>query len=183
MKKIIYPLSIIILLQLTSCDKILDYFNEPTETDKESEAKGSKEEKQIQNKEKTENFNQDYKYLLGKWYGILRDKELTIVIESIDGSSVIGYNIAGKNNRPLIGTIYEDDRMGDGECGGEERCYKLVLSEPGDDKWDGVFTLYLSNCPNHDDEGNIIDGSYSSGNGSWKANSGKLSGEISLVKN
>ena len=125
----------------------------------------------------------DYEYLLGKWNGTLRDKKLTVVIESIDGSSVAGYNTAGKNNRPLIGRIYEDDRMGDGECSGDQSCYKLVLSEPGDDKWDGVFTLYLANCPNHDDEGNIIRGSYSSGNGKWKSNSGKLSGEISLSKN
>lgn len=124
-----------------------------------------------------------YKYLLGKWNGTLRDKKITVIIESIDGNSVTGYNIVGKNNRPLIGRIYEDDRMGDGECYGDVSCYKLVLSEPGDDKWDGVFTLYLANCPHHDDEGNITRGSYSSGHGKWKSNSGKLSGEIDLVKN
>jgi cell division protein FtsN len=37
MKKIIYPLSIIILLQLTSCDKIMGYFNDSTKKEDNTE--------------------------------------------------------------------------------------------------------------------------------------------------
>ena len=37
MKKIIYPLSIIILLQLTSCDKIMGYFNDSTKKEEDTE--------------------------------------------------------------------------------------------------------------------------------------------------
>ncbi len=37
MKKIIYPLSIIILLQLTSCDKIMGYFKDSTKKEDDTE--------------------------------------------------------------------------------------------------------------------------------------------------
>ena len=37
MKKIIYPLSIIILMQLTSCDKIMGYFNDSTKKEEDTE--------------------------------------------------------------------------------------------------------------------------------------------------
>lgn len=125
--------------------------------------------------------NPAYTYLLGKWNGKLRDKNFTIVLENINGKSVTGYNIAGKNKRPIKGLIYEDDRMGEGECGGMMETYKLVLSEPGDDKWDGVFTLYFSKCPEMDENGNEIDVSYFA-NGSWKANTGKLNGDVHVSK-
>ena len=121
--------------------------------------------------------NPRYKYLLGSWKGNLRDKKLTIVIENIQGNVATGYNIAGSNRRPISGTIMEDDRNSEMECA----IYKLILKEPGDDKWDGFFTLYFYNCPewdeNHENEWNSY---YAAGE--WKAFSGKLSGDIYLSK-
>ena len=60
-------------------------------------------------------------------------------------------------------------------------CYKLILNEPGDDQWDGVFKIYFINCPEFDDDQNVIDNSYSA-YGIWKANNGKLNGELNLNK-
>jgi hypothetical protein len=132
--------------------------------------------------EKHQKTKAEYQYILGKWNGTLRDKKLTIVIESISGNNVVGYNIAGKNKRPLSGKIYADDRNGDGECMGNMSAYKLLLKEPGDDKWDGTYTLYFGDCPEFDQETDkIISHSYSV-YGSWRAFTGKLSGNVYLTK-
>ncbi|MFM7667751.1 MAG: hypothetical protein ACKO7D_06130 [Bacteroidota bacterium] len=145
--------------------------------DQEKSRKSSNDESSDDSK-KTSTIKSEYKYLLGKWNGSLRNKNLTIVIESIDGNTVSGYNVAGTNKRPLTGRIYADDQ----DRGGPEpplSVYKLVLSEPGDDKWDGVFTLYLEKY----EEENLDGGGYKYyGSGSWKSNNGKLSGDIELKK-
>ncbi len=125
--------------------------------------------------------NPEYNYLLGKWTGKLRDKNLSIVIENIENNIVSGYNIAGSNKRSVKGMIYPDDRTGDGECLYDGNSFKLVLSEPGDDKWDGVFTIYLNSCQTADENDNITGWKYS-GQGKWKSNSGKMSGDIVLTK-
>ena len=127
---------------------------------------------------KTNSVKSEYKYLLGKWKGKLRDKNLTIVIENIDGKTVTGYNIAGSNKRALKGMIYPEDRDRGGDCF-DCTVYKLVLSEPGDDKWDGVFTVYFEKY----EEVNIDGGGFTySGSGKWKSNNGKLSGDLELSK-
>ncbi len=126
--------------------------------------------------------NPRYKYLLGSWKGNLRDKRLTVVIENIQGNVATGYNIAGSNRRPISGTIMEDDRDGGGECGGNQRAYKLILKEPGDDKWDGFFTVYFTDCPEMDDNQDKVIGHSYNAYGEWKAFSGKLSGDIYLSK-
>jgi hypothetical protein len=128
------------------------------------------------------NLQSDKNYLLGEWKGTLRNKNLVLVIESIKGNNVIGYNIVGNNKRSLKGKIFEHDSGG--ECKGDGMSFRLVLSEPGDDKWDGVFKLVLQSCPNHDANGEIIEGGsiFYSGVGVWKSNNGKLSGDISLSK-
>jgi hypothetical protein len=59
--------------------------------------------------------------------------------------------------------------------------YKLILKEPGDDKWDGFFTLYFYNCPQWDENHENEWISYYA-SGEWRAFSGKLSGEIYLSK-
>ena len=124
----------------------------------------------------------DKNYLLGEWKGTLRNKNLVLVIESIKGDNVIGYNIVGNNRRKLKGKIFE--HFGEGECGGDGISFRLVLSEPGDDKWDGMFILVFQSCPDHDTNGEIIEGGsiFYSGVGVWKSNNGKLSGDISLSK-
>ena len=121
--------------------------------------------------------NPRYKYLLGSWKGNLRDKKLTVVIENIQGNIATGYNIAGSNRRPVSGTIMEDDRKFEGECA----TYKLILKEPGDDKWDGFFTIYFYNCPEWDENHENVTSSYHA-DGEWKAFSGKLSGDVYLSK-
>jgi hypothetical protein len=147
-----------------------------------TEAKTEEESEPQAPAEKPKKTKSEHQFVLGKWTGTLRDKKLTIVIESIQGNDVTGYNIAGKNKRPLQGKIMEDDRMIDGECGGNLMAYKVVLNEPGDDKWDGTFTLYFVDCPVYDDQvGNILSHSYSV-DGSWRAFSGKLSGDVMLSK-
>jgi len=122
-------------------------------------------------------INPYYEFLLGTWKGSLRDKKLTVVIETINGDEVTGYNIAGTNKRPISGVILPDDRNPEGECA----FYKLILKEPGDDKWDGFFTIYFSNCVEYDD--NHENETFSqNGNGEWRAFNGKLSGDVFLSK-
>ena len=126
--------------------------------------------------------NPKYSYILGSWKGSLRDKKLTVVIENIQGNIATGYNIAGSNRRPVSGTIMEDDRQGDGECGGNQRAYKIILREPGDDKWDGFFTIYFTDCPEMDENQDRVIGHSYNAYGEWKAFSGKLSGDVYLSK-
>jgi hypothetical protein len=122
-------------------------------------------------------INPYYTFLLGTWKGNLRDKKLTIVIENINGDEVTGYNIAGSNKRPITGVILPDDRNPEGECA----FYKLILKEPGDDQWDGFFTIYFSNCVDWDE--NHENETFSrNGSGEWKAFSGKLSGDVHVSK-
>ena len=157
----------------------------PQSTDSTATSKVAEPDAKVEQEttiEKPKKTKSEHQFILGKWIGTLRDKKLTIVIESIQGNEVTGYNIAGKNRRPLEGKIMEDDRDGDGECGGNLMAYKVVLNEPGDDKWDGAFTLYFGDCPEYDDQmENIVSHSYSV-YGSWRAFSGKLSGEVMLSK-
>jgi len=158
--------------------------NEKAETTKVEESSSSEQVKKEEAPapETPKKMKAEHQYILGKWQGSLRDKKLTIVIESIQGADVIGYNIAGSNKRPLQGKIMADDREGDGECMGEMSAYKVVLNEPGDDKWDGTFTLYFGDCPEYDDQmEKILSHSYTV-YGSWKAFSGKLSGNVFLTK-
>lgn len=145
--------------------------------DNTSQSTGDLESKENQTPQS--NVKSQYRYILGKWTGKLRNKKLTIVIENIDGNTVTGYNIAGSNRRPLKGRIYPDDQ----DRGGPYLLHveKLILSEPGDDKFDGVFTLYFEEYEDVDENENVIGKSYIV-NGSWEANNGKLSGEVSLTK-
>jgi len=151
-------------------------------------ADGASENDETETKPKSGRVKPEYRYLFGKWKGNLRNKKLIVVIDFINGNEVEGYSIAGDNERPFKGRITEDDRGGDGECGGEQIAYKLILLEPGNDKWDGKFTLYLSDCPDYgmDPEtlypGDKIIGHDYSGMGSWVAYSGALRGDIYLTK-
>jgi hypothetical protein len=124
----------------------------------------------------------EFYFIKGTWQGNLRNKKITIVIERISNRDVFGYNIVGKNKRPLKGKILNDDRQVGGECHGQQVCFKLILNEPGDDQWDGVFKIYFLSCPETDENDNIIAYHYSA-YGIWNANNGKLNGEINLNKN
>ena len=177
--------------KIEELEKQMQMQNEATKKDKEAELKKTAAELDaaiIKKSDKDEKAiprmkcKAEYKYLLGKWKGTLRDKSLTIVIENIDGNIVTGYNMVGSNKRPLNGRIYQNDLEGDGECLGHGDIYKLVLSEPGDNKWDGVFKIYLRFCTFENDNGEMEGISYI-GFGDWKANNGTKSGEVNLSKN
>ncbi|MFM7770155.1 MAG: hypothetical protein ACKO8Q_06310, partial [Bacteroidota bacterium] len=110
----------------------------------ESKAPDSAKDESSSENSKGSEVRQEYQYLLGAWTGTLRDKSLTLIIEKIEGNEITGYNVAGKNKRPISGTIMKINNSTDGAmgCEGCIRSHKLILKEPGDDKWDGFFTLY-----------------------------------------
>jgi hypothetical protein len=148
-----------------------------TSTENKPDAEPSSESNTKDNSQPSAKINPYYTFLLGTWKGNLRDKKLTIVIENINGDEVTGYNIAGSNKRPFTGVILPDDRNPEGECA----FYKLILKEPGDDKWDGFFTIYFSNCVEYDD--NHENETFSrNGSGEWKAFSGKLSVDVHVSR-
>lgn len=96
---------------------------------------------------------------IGTWTGKLGDKDFQIVLISAQGDNIEGYNVVGDNKRAIKGTVTADDDV-----------YTFTLSEPGDDKWDGVFTLKMNN----DNNFNAI--------GQWKANNGKSSKDVNIKK-
>jgi hypothetical protein len=84
--------------------------------------------------------NDTNKVLIGSWVGVMGGKQLDIVIETVNGNQITGYDICGGNKRNLKGTFAE------GMCAAcAESCgkgYNATLNEPGDDAWDGVFTVF-----------------------------------------
>ncbi len=119
--------------------------------------------------------------MLGKWTGNLGDKQLTVVIEKIEGNVLTGYNIVGTNQRPLKGT-FVDHHWGQ-LC---STAYEATLKEPGDDKWDGVFTIVFVG---YEDDKLVDDSPVCIGNlqgseahGSWEANNGQMRKICELLK-
>ena len=127
-------------------------------------------------------FSQAQDFFVGTWEGTMSNKKLQIVIEENVNDKVKGYNVLGKNKRPVKGTVKYNDRGG--ECAGQGIYCTVTLKEPGDDKWDGVFTLKFNFCPELDDLGEIIktEANVPFCFGTWKANNGKLSGNFTLKK-
>lgn len=119
------------------------------------------------------------KIMIGTWVGEMNGKQLTVVITNVVGSTITGYNILGNTRRALSG--YFQVGTWDQPC---SKAYDVTLSEPGTDKWDGVFTMKFVGYTNTDDEGANCIGPYSGAeaSGSWKANNGKLAHEFQLEK-
>lgn len=116
----------------------------------------------------------------GIWTGEMNGKKLKIVVENVDGNTLTGYNILGSNRRPLRG-IFQNGSF-DQPC---SKALEATLSEPGDDKWDGVYTIKFVGYQNMDEDGDQhCDGSYTGFEafGSWKSNNGKLTHEFTLIK-
>ena len=111
--------------------------------------------------------------LVGTWEGTMSNKKLQIVIQENVDDKVKGYNILGKNKRPVKGTVKYIDRGG--ECLRGIYC-TVILKEPGDDKWDGVFNAYFYTGIG---EG---DGRFYIAQGKWGANNGKLNHEFTIYK-
>lgn len=116
--------------------------------------------------------------LVGTWEGTMSGKKLTVVIEKVIGTEVIGYNILGTNKRPLKGKLKV--AAWDQPC---SKAYDVVLNEPGDDKWDGIFTIKFVGYENTDDNTNECLGNLkgAEATGSWRANNGKSKKEFELV--
>lgn len=100
--------------------------------------------------------------LQGKWYGTIGKKNFTLNLETVGGGQISGYDIAGTNQRPVSGSysFYE-----------EGRACTIVLKEPGDDKWDGIFNLELE----------VYSDNWG-GSGTWKSFNGQLSNAVSVSR-
>lgn len=95
--------------------------------------------------------------IIGKWTGNFGNKEITIVIDKIEGNIIYGYNSVGNNKRKISGNY----TISDGNI-------TAKLKEPGDDKYDGLFTINFIN----DKEAN----------GNWKMFKGNSYKEFTIKK-
>lgn len=104
----------------------------------------------------------DVSNIKGEYAGTFGKDVLTINIEDLDldGGNVIGYNLVKENKRTLKGNATKTNNPDE---------IKLTLSEPGDDKWDGVFEFVLNTLNN-------------TAIGQWKSNNGKSTKEFNLNK-
>lgn len=96
----------------------------------------------------------------GKWYGKLDKKELVLTLDVVQGGNVAGYNMVGKNKRPVKGT-YGFFRSG-GAC-------KLILKEPGNARFDGEFKIEMD----------VYEDNWA-GAGTWRSYDGKLSRSVKV---
>lgn len=70
--------------------------------------------------------------LLGSYVGPFGDNKITLLITRIAGDSIDGRSVVGGNDRPFSGIIkLEGDK------------YNVSAKEPGDDKYDGVFSFTI----------------------------------------
>lgn len=85
--------------------------------------------------------------MLGSFVGDFGGNKITLLITKISGDSVSGRSIVAGNNRPFAGTFTRRDDT-----------FVFNASEPGDDKYDGVFHFEIKqSAPD------VV-------NGSWKPN-------------
>ena len=107
-------------------------------------------------------------FIVDTYLGKIGEKEFKLFIEKVEGDNVEGYNVTGSNRRPVKGKIVNKWTEPTG-LGGNYTIFKLILTEPGDDKWDGEFNidLWISDIGRH-------------GEGNWKAFNGKLERQIKI---
>lgn len=70
--------------------------------------------------------------LIGSYVGPFGDNKITLLITRIAGDSIEGRSVVGGNDRPYAGIIRKTDNK-----------YTIEASEPGDDKYDGVFNFTI----------------------------------------
>ena len=133
---------------------------------------------------KSTETSDEFDFLNGEWYGSIGNKQIRIMIESVVGNQLKGYNIVSNNKRPIQGTVTKLNVKRKATCQSDYCAYyKVILSEPGDHKWDGVFTLEF--------EATSIDGAeengtiywFHVGDGQWKSYDGKLVNQVMNLKN
>jgi len=108
------------------------------------------------------------KFIVDTYLGTIGNKDFKLFIEKVDDENVEGYNVAGTNKRPLKGRIVGKWTEPTG-LGGNYTIFKLILTEPGNDKWDGEFNidLWISDIGRH-------------GEGYWKSFNGQLEHNIKI---
>jgi hypothetical protein len=128
----------------------------------------------------TTNTNNPINVMIGTWKGNMGGKSVTVVIEKINNNTITGYNVIGTNKRGLKGTFSKGNW--------DESCsiaYDVVLAEPGDDKWDGVYKIkFIGYNAKETADGIECVGKFigAEANGTWKSNNGKLKKELQLSK-
>jgi hypothetical protein len=127
--------------------------NAPVKSSEESSTSQTNQQDTKSNSTSVAASDINTKNFTAQWTGNFGKDQLLINIESIDDQgNVTGYDEVKNNKRILTGSFSNN---------------QFILKEPGDDKWDGVFTITYSE---------------ESLKGIWKANNGKLSKEFELRK-
>jgi len=126
-------------------------------------------------------FNNPKKILIGTWTGQMGGRDLTIVIEKINNGIITGYDKLGNDKRPITGIFYETEW--DQAC---SKAYEAVLKEPGDNTFDGVFTIKFVGYEDQvsNDCGIICIGNIKGieAQGEWKCYKDKKKKEFFLIK-
>lgn len=99
----------------------------------------------------------DVALLEGNYRGKIGDFTLLMSINYVSGKNISGYNIVRGNRRNIKGTVIQEGNV-----------FKLEMKEPGNDKYDGTFTL-------------TIDPKNNTGNGSWAPNDPKISSALNVT--
>ncbi len=109
------------------------------------------------------------KSIIGIYSGTIGEKIFKLRIDKFDGENIYGYNITGTNKRSVKGKIAR--KWAKEKDGQNYTVFNLILSEPGNDKWDGEFDIDIWIA----DKNRI-------GEGIWKAYNGKLERNIKIVE-
>lgn len=121
---------------------------------------------QLTNNDNTSLTNQsslvENQYIIDTYDGTIGKKTFKLVIEKINGETVEGYNETGSNKRPVKGQIVNKWKKSANTTG-----FNIILNEPGDNKWDGKFSINL-----------FISDQGRNGDGTWKSYNGKLEHDI-----
>jgi len=95
------------------------------------------ENKDEKSSEKDESSDKLDHPLLGSFVGLFGEgdnpNKITVIISQINGNKLEGRSIVGGNDRPFNGTFQEENGI-----------YTAKAKEPGDDKYDGVFSFRLA---------------------------------------
>jgi hypothetical protein len=108
------------------------------------------------------------RFLVDTYLGTIGTKDFKLFIDRVSGEEVEGFDVAGTNRRPVKGRIASKRTEPTG-LGGNYTVFKIILNEPGNDKWDGEFSidLWVSDIDRH-------------GIGSWTSFNGRLKHEVRI---
>ena len=73
--------------------------------------------------------------ILGSYVGAFGDNKITLLITKVAGGAISGRSIVGGNDRPFDGTYSLDNAS-----------YVVSAREPGDNKYDGVFSFSVASA-------------------------------------